>query len=92
MVYALREALAILAEEGLENVWARHAAAAKELHVRASEQAALCLRPSPCALVKGSVIHQRLFSTARDESRPRLASRRSASSFSSRTRRRGCRR
>ena len=33
-VYALREALAMLAEEGVEAAWARHAAAAAQLHVR----------------------------------------------------------
>jgi len=32
MVYALREALAILAEEGLEKSWARHLAAKNKLH------------------------------------------------------------
>jgi len=32
-LYMLREALAMVAEEGLEEVWARHAAAAKQLHV-----------------------------------------------------------
>jgi alanine-glyoxylate transaminase/serine-glyoxylate transaminase/serine-pyruvate transaminase len=31
-VYALREALAMLAEEGIEEMWARHAAAAAQLH------------------------------------------------------------
>ena len=31
-VYALREALAMLAEEGIEESWARHAAAAAQLH------------------------------------------------------------
>jgi alanine-glyoxylate transaminase/serine-glyoxylate transaminase/serine-pyruvate transaminase len=33
-VYSLREALAMLAEEGLPAAWARHAAAAAQLHVR----------------------------------------------------------
>lgn len=32
LVYALREALAELAEEGLTNSWARHAAAAAALY------------------------------------------------------------
>ena len=31
-IYGLREALAVLAEEGLESSWARHATAAAQLH------------------------------------------------------------
>jgi alanine-glyoxylate transaminase/serine-glyoxylate transaminase/serine-pyruvate transaminase len=31
-IYGLREALALLADEGLESLWARHAAAAAQLH------------------------------------------------------------
>ena len=31
-IYSMREAVAMLAEEGLEATWARHAAASKQLH------------------------------------------------------------
>lgn len=31
-MYALREALAIVCEEGLESLWSRHEACAKKLH------------------------------------------------------------
>ena len=41
-IYALREALAMLTEEGIEAAWARHAAAAAQLHVRARCGTAVC--------------------------------------------------